>query len=169
MVDGTKQNPEQSAPNEVLTQASSAQPATADLLVPTDHSATSDQQAHLAIGLWLKAFKKSPDDIQAKLKIMDADQKSPREQIDDITKATKTKQEECEAKFWKFNVGKHEIVLRDYAIRIVGSLATIGDVAIQFAPPQASIAWSAVKAVMQVCRILTFLQHILTKRIDTSH
>jgi hypothetical protein len=83
----------------------------------------------------------------------DSDQKSLREHIDELLELTKKRQDECEKKFWKFQVGDHEIVLRDYAVRIVSCLKTVGDIAIQFAPPQAGVAWSAVKVVMQVRRV----------------
>ncbi len=47
-------------------------------------------------------------------------------------------------------MGDREIVLREYAVNIINVLRNIGDVAIQFAPPPASTAWSAVKVLMQV-------------------
>lgn len=71
-------------------------------------------------------------------------------QINDLVKISKIKQEECEKKFWRFQVGDHEIIIRDYAVRIVGWLQKIGDIAINFAPPQASLPWAAIKAVMQI-------------------
>jgi len=125
-----------------------------------EHSSFSDQTTTSTRNLWLEALEQLPENIQTKLRMMDSDQKSAREQIDDVVQVTKKKQEECEAKFWKFPVGKHEIILRDYAIRIVSSLTTVGNIAIQFAPPQAAIAWSAVKIVMQVRQAPTSIRDL---------
>jgi hypothetical protein len=73
-----------------------------------------------------------------------------KQQIDDLVKVAKTRQEECKEKFWILPVGDHKIVIRDYAVKIISCLEKIGDTAIQFAPPQASIPWAVVKVVMQV-------------------
>ena len=85
----------------------------------------------------------------------EAEQKLYSQQIDELLKVAKTRQEEYEKNYWKFPVGNREIVLRDYAVKIISGLQQVGDIAIQFAPPQACIAWSAVKIVLQV-RIITF-------------
>ncbi|SPQ26473.1 155b9fce-3d70-4eae-8d87-6b345046ed02 [Thermothielavioides terrestris] len=99
--------------------------------------------------LWLEAFEKLPKDTQRQLQRDNATQGPHNQQIQELLNLVKKKQEECERKFWRLRVGDHEIVLRDYAVTIVGCLQKIGDIAIQFAPPQASIPWSAVKALLQ--------------------
>lgn len=115
--------------------------------------------------LWLEAIEKLPKEANRELHITDSTHMSQPtailqhncntstqlQQIQDLASLAKKRQEECEKKFWKFRVGDHEVVLRDYAVTIIGSLQKIGDVAIQFAPPQASIPWTAVKVLMQVC------------------
>jgi hypothetical protein len=60
------------------------------------------------------------------------------------------KQEEYEKKFWKVSCGGEDIVLRDYTCRIVDWLEKAGDIAIQFAPVQASLAWDIVKSLIEV-------------------
>jgi hypothetical protein len=103
--------------------------------------------------LWQEALERLPMKTQQKIKKMGGGHPNSRsisQQIDDLLKVAKTKQEECEQKFWRFHVGDHEVLIRDYAVKIVGWLQEIGDIAIQFAPPQASLPWAAIKAVMQV-------------------
>jgi hypothetical protein len=103
--------------------------------------------------LWKEAFQKLSEKTQQELqKLGKPEQKSQpiKQQIDDLVKVAKTRQEECVKKYWVLPVGKHRIVLRDYVVNIVGCLEKIGEVAIQFAPPQASIPWAAFKVVMQV-------------------
>ncbi|AEO64672.1 uncharacterized protein THITE_74764 [Thermothielavioides terrestris NRRL 8126] len=100
--------------------------------------------------LWLEAFEKLPKDTQRQLQRDNATQGPHNQQIQELLNLVKKKQEECERKFWRLRVGDHEIVLRDYAATIVGCWQKIGDIAIQFAPPQASIPWSAVKALLQI-------------------
>ncbi len=62
----------------------------------------------------------------------------------------KEKQDECERNSWKFSIGNHEVILRDQAASIVSFLKQFGDIAMEFAPPQASIPWAAIKGAMQV-------------------
>lgn len=100
--------------------------------------------------MWREALDTLPKQIQQELGQGDPKQKLIQQHVKELSEATKKRQQECEEKFWKLPVGDHEIILRDYAVKIVGCLKTIGDVAVQFAPPQASIPWSAVKVLMQV-------------------
>jgi hypothetical protein len=95
-------------------------------------------------------LEKLPKQTQQVFNLGDPKQKQLLQQIQELSTIVKTRQEECERKFWKLSVGDHEIVVRDYAVTIVNCLQKIGDVAIQFAPPQASIPRSVVKAIMQV-------------------
>jgi len=80
----------------------------------------------------------------------DSEQKSVPQHIGELVEIAKKKQEECKANFWKLRIGDHEMILRDQAANIINYLTKIGDIAIQFAPPQASIPWSTIKAIMQV-------------------
>lgn len=47
-------------------------------------------------------------------------------------------------------IGDRTIVFREYVQGIVGTLSTIGDVAMNFAPPMANAPWAAVKVLLNV-------------------
>ncbi|KAJ5767256.1 uncharacterized protein N7511_004872 [Penicillium nucicola] len=105
--------------------------------------------------LWLEALKSLPPSKQEQLSKMGFDQSSAKSasvegSIDELVKAVDERQKECEKKFWKVKVGDQDIVLRDYTNNIVDWLEKAGDIAIQFAPPQAALPWSAIKSLMQV-------------------
>ncbi|KAM0456202.1 hypothetical protein ACHAPV_007450 [Trichoderma viride] len=50
----------------------------------------------------------------------------------------------------KIKIGKQEIVFRAYIADVIGFITMAGDVAMNFAPPQASAPWAAVKAVLKI-------------------
>ncbi|KAK2761254.1 hypothetical protein FQN54_001776 [Arachnomyces sp. PD_36] len=103
--------------------------------------------------LWKEALENLPAGTRKKLEssgLGDIKSESMRSQIDDLVNVAKDKQEECEKKFWKVNVNGNEIVLRDYATKIIGWVQQTGDIAVQFAPPQASLPWSVIKSVLQI-------------------
>jgi hypothetical protein len=83
--------------------------------------------------------------------------------IDDVIGAVNQKQEECEDKFWKVEIGGKDIVLRDYTTSIVGWLEKAGDIAIQSAPPQASLPWDMVKSLMKVSPLPMYQSSKLTR------
>ncbi|KAJ5175432.1 uncharacterized protein N7482_001309 [Penicillium canariense] len=103
--------------------------------------------------LWHDAFKQLPVAKQQKLRTMGFDRLSSgsvESDISELVSEVNKKQEECEKKFWRVPVGGEEIVLRNYTTKIVGWLEKAGDIAVQFAPPQASIPWQVLKSVMQI-------------------
>ncbi|KAF9884807.1 hypothetical protein FE257_001223 [Aspergillus nanangensis] len=103
--------------------------------------------------LWQKALKSLPPAKQQTLTGMGFGQissGSAESSIDDLLSVVNERQNECEKKFWKVTVGDNEIVLRNYTTQIVGWLEKAGDIAIQFAPPQASLPWSCLKSLMQI-------------------
>ena len=95
-------------------------------------------------------MQKRPEEERKRLQINDLESVPLERQIHELINITKQRQKQCEDKFWKFTIGRHEFILRDYTVKIVDCLQKIGDVAIQFAPPQASTPWAVVKALMQV-------------------
>jgi hypothetical protein len=102
---------------------------------------------------WQRAFENLPKSKQKILKEMGFDKPKSANVASNITElidAINAKQEECERRFWKITVGGNEIVFRDYTTNIIGWLEKAGDIAIQFAPPQASLPWDLVKSLMQV-------------------
>ena len=103
--------------------------------------------------LWEVALQQLPQSKQRKLKSLGLDKLNSgavESEIDDLIGVVNKKQEECEKKFWHVSVGENDFVLRNYTTKIVGWLEKAGDIAIQFAPPQASLPWSVVKSMMKV-------------------
>ncbi|CAG7966071.1 unnamed protein product [Penicillium nalgiovense] len=105
--------------------------------------------------LWVEALNSLPESKQETLKKMGFNQSSAQSgsvesSIEDLLGVVNQRQEECEKKFLKVKVGGEEIVLRNYTNNIVDWLGKAGDIAVQFAPPQAAIPWSVIKSVMQI-------------------
>ncbi|RFU76861.1 pfs, nacht and ankyrin domain [Trichoderma arundinaceum] len=50
----------------------------------------------------------------------------------------------------KIEIGNQKIIVREYVADVVAFLTMAGDVAMTFAPPQASAPWAAAKAVMKI-------------------
>lgn len=116
---------------------------------------------------WQDAFMSLPEDKQKILKDMGFDKPksaNTKSSISDLIISVNEKQAECEKKFWQVNVGGKDIVFRDYTTSIVGWLEKAGDIAIQFAPPQASLPWDLVKSLMKV----SSLSSLHTLRIGSS-
>ncbi|KAJ5842111.1 hypothetical protein N7534_011941 [Penicillium rubens] len=105
--------------------------------------------------LWVEALNSLPESKQEALKKMGFNQSnaqsgSVESSIEDLVGVVSQRQEECENKFWKVKFNGEEIVLRNYTNNIVDWLGKAGDIAVQFAPPQAAIPWSVIKSVMQI-------------------
>ncbi|KAB8215101.1 ankyrin repeat-containing domain protein, partial [Aspergillus novoparasiticus] len=102
---------------------------------------------------WREAFERLPEDKQDILNGMgfnDLTAGSMKSSIEHLVDAVDEKQQECQNAFWKLKVAGKEIVFREYTDQIVGWLEKAGDIAIQFAPPQASLPWGVVKNLMQI-------------------
>ena len=102
---------------------------------------------------WWEAFEQLSEDKQEILKKMgfnNLKSGSMESSIKDLVNTVDKKQEECQNKFWRFKFGGKEIVFREYTDQIVGCLEKAGNIAIQFAPPQASLPWDLVKNLMKV-------------------
>lgn len=50
----------------------------------------------------------------------------------------------------KMQIGKREVIIRDYIANAVAFITKVGDVAFAFAPAEASAPWAIVKAALQV-------------------
>lgn len=102
---------------------------------------------------WQDAFKGLSEDKQKTLTEMgfhkpkSANVKST---ITDLVNSVNERQTECEKKFWHAKIAGKDIVFREYTTSILSWLEKAGDIAIQFAPPQASLPWDLVKSLMQV-------------------
>ncbi|KAJ5357020.1 hypothetical protein N7517_011629 [Penicillium concentricum] len=140
--------------------APSAQPAATAKLPPVERSESlvDEEPAKKPDApkyLWVEALSSLSESKQETLKNMgfnlsNAQPGSVESSIDNLVGVVNQRQEECEKKFWKVNVGDEEIVLRNYTNRIVDWLKKAGDIAVQFAPPQAGIPWAVIKSVMQI-------------------
>lgn len=103
--------------------------------------------------LWQEALESLPGKIQQDLKNKMSSQASSMpfsEKINRLVDLAKKKQEECEQKFWRLSIDGRSLLLRDYAARILHWLLRIGDIGVQFAPPQGLPIWAAISAAMQV-------------------
>jgi hypothetical protein len=104
--------------------------------------------------LWKEALDGLSIDTQRKLKVMglgELNSASMRSEIDDLVNLAKEKQDKCEERFWRIpRDDGDDIIVRDYAARVIGWLQQTGDIVVQFAPPQASVPWAVIKSVMQV-------------------
>ncbi|KAJ5105004.1 hypothetical protein NUU61_002351 [Penicillium alfredii] len=101
---------------------------------------------------WLQAFEQLSESKQEALKKMGFG--NPNSDIEsslaEVTNSVEEKQKECEGKFWKAKIGGKEIVFREYTEQIVGWVEKAGDIAINFAPPQAGLPWDLVKSLMKI-------------------
>ncbi|KAJ5841875.1 hypothetical protein N7534_011705 [Penicillium rubens] len=122
------------------------------LVEPVGKSLTTQSELP-ARDLWRDALKQLPETRQEKLKCMGFGQLSSgsvEASIYDLVGEVNKKQEQCEQKFWRVSVGDHDFVLRNYTTKIIGWLEKAGDIAVLFAPPQASVPWTVLKSVMQI-------------------
>ncbi|CAI7595617.1 unnamed protein product [Penicillium glandicola] len=103
--------------------------------------------------LWRNAFNQLPEAKQEVLKGMgfgNSRSGSEGSPVKDLVDDVKRKEKECEAKFWYVNVGGEQKRVRDYTTPIVDWLEKAGDIAVQFAPPQASLPWDLIKSLMKI-------------------
>jgi hypothetical protein len=103
-----------------------------------------------------EAFDALDSDVQAQLRTLLPDLCSSQAsisieaEISSMTAIVKSKQDDCEKKFWKIKIFGQDVVIRDYVKASVDIIEKAGDVAINFAPAPGSIVWSGVKTLMQV-------------------
>jgi hypothetical protein len=124
---------------------------------PSTESTSESVTVGLAPNLWRVAFQRLSSSSQEKLSksgLGDPDSKhrSYPEQIEALKEEVRKRQRDCEDKFIKVKIGgKHEISLRDYAAKIMGSLQAIGDFAVEYAPEEAKLPWVVIRAILTVC------------------
>lgn len=106
------------------------------------------------VNLWGKVFEKSSKETKKWIREHHLDlseQAKPEDHIKEIThliesNALYTDEDENS----KIDIGYQKIVFRQYIAGVVAFLTMAGDVAINFAPPQASVPWAIAKAVLKV-------------------
>ena len=102
---------------------------------------------------WREAFKGLSEKDQKALEKLGFSDREPGpmgSNIQELVGTVREKQQACEDKFLKTTIAGKEIVFREYTTEIVGWLEKAGNIAIQFAPPQASLPWDLVKNLMKV-------------------
>ncbi|GIJ81561.1 hypothetical protein Asppvi_000060 [Aspergillus pseudoviridinutans] len=135
--------------------ASAAPPATETVISPDKEpeKGSVPREGPPVKDRWRDAFNQMPPAKQAILKEMgfgNPKSGSMESSIKDLVGEVNRKQEECEKNFWHVNVGDKKIVLREYTTQIVGWLEKAGNIAVQFAPPQASLPWGLIKSMMKI-------------------
>jgi hypothetical protein len=73
--------------------------------------------------------------------------------VDSLVELTRQKQQQCDDKAFTFRFCGQDIILRDYAEKVINFLQkfkTIGDVAVSFDPVHAALLWAGVRFVLQV-------------------
>ena len=106
-----------------------------------------------AVDRWQDAFKGLSEDKQkthTEMGFHKPKTANVKSIITDLVNNVNERQTECEKKFWRVKIGGKDIVLREYTTSILSWLEKAGDIAVQFAPPQASLPWDVVKSLMQV-------------------
>ncbi|KAH6610155.1 pfs [Trichoderma cornu-damae] len=111
-----------------------------------------EKSAH--VHLWDEVFRQVNDETKKWIRdhgLSSSEQAKPEDQIKELIDLVKSKtlSEDKDAPL-KIEIGNQKIVLREYVADVVAFLTMAGDVAISFAPPQASAPWAAAKAVLKV-------------------
>lgn len=112
------------------------------------------EQQDPPVNLWQKAFEKSSNGTKKWIREHNLDlseQAKPEDHIREITRLIESNTL-CTDKDGnsKIDIGFHKVVFREYIAGVVAFLTMAGDIAINFAPPQASAPWAIAKGVLQV-------------------
>jgi hypothetical protein len=119
-------------------------------------AAPSSPSTPAARDLWFDALQTLSEDEQLAIQNIQPTQATQRPlsgRIEELVRMTRTKQDECEKKSYKFHFQGKEIILRDIAEKIVLWLDTfkaIGDVVVNFDPVHAGLPWAGVRFLLQV-------------------
>jgi hypothetical protein len=106
--------------------------------------------------LWAEALKNlSPDDREAieRFQPTSNTQQPLAETMEELLRMTREVQAKCKAKVYKIPFGGKDVILRDFAGKIIfwlNKFKDIGDVAVNFDPIHASLPWAGVRLLLQV-------------------
>lgn len=103
--------------------------------------------------LWQEAFDELSERGRREIKRLaggPVSSASLSQQLDDLVKMAEEKREKCDRETWKVHVDGREIILRDYAVKVVGGLTMAGEIGIDFAPVPAKLVWPMIKGIMEV-------------------
>ncbi|KAL6825226.1 hypothetical protein V8C40DRAFT_245837 [Trichoderma camerunense] len=112
----------------------------------------SPAQQPVALDLWGEAFRKVNDETQRWIQNqgLDSSKRAKSEDVIDLIKEKNKSLFEAKGSPAKIEIGSQKIVLREYFSDIITFLTTAGDLAINFAPPQAGVPWAAAKALLRI-------------------
>lgn len=111
----------------------------------------SPAQQPVASDLWDEAFRKVNDETQRWIKNhgLDSSKRAKSEDVIDLIKEKNKSLFEEKGSPAKIEIGSQKIVFREYVSDIITFLTAAGDLAINFAPPQAGVPWAAAKAILR--------------------
>jgi hypothetical protein len=122
------------------------------ILVSTPEIAA--EQQNPAASLWSRAFERSSNETKKWIREHSLDlseQAKPEDHIREITRLIESNTL-CTDKDGnsKIDINYQKIVFREYIADVAAFLTMAGDIAISFAPPQASAPWAIAKAILKV-------------------
>ncbi|KAL6693722.1 hypothetical protein J3F84DRAFT_379755 [Trichoderma pleuroticola] len=104
--------------------------------------------------LWSQAFRDANGETQKWLQRQGLDYTGlaqPRDQIRELIGLVESNQlSEQNDKPLKVQIGNQTIIVREYVADAVAFITMVGDAAITFAPPQASMPWAVAKAILRI-------------------
>ncbi|KAK5989805.1 hypothetical protein PT974_08066 [Cladobotryum mycophilum] len=104
--------------------------------------------------LWDRAFEQASSETQKWIQglgLTPSDRVQPKEQVEEIIHLIENKRlSEQNDKPLTIKFGNQKIILREYVTDAVNFLTMIGDAAMLFAPPQASMPWALTKAILKI-------------------
>ncbi|QYT00330.1 hypothetical protein H0G86_007416 [Trichoderma simmonsii] len=112
----------------------------------------SPAQQPVVSDLWDEAFRKVNDETQRWIKnhgLASLERAKSEDVINLIKEKSKSLFEEKGSPS-KIEIGSQKILFREYVSDIITFLTTAGDLAINFAPPQAGVPWAAAKALLRI-------------------
>ncbi|KKP01736.1 hypothetical protein THAR02_06152 [Trichoderma harzianum] len=112
----------------------------------------SPAQQPVASDLWDEAFRKVNDETQRWIKNhgLDSSKRAKSEDVINLIKEKNKSLFEEKGSPAKIEIGSQKIVFREYVSDIITFLTAAGDLAINFAPPQAGVPWAAAKALLRI-------------------
>ncbi|KAL7921336.1 hypothetical protein ACQKWADRAFT_130206 [Trichoderma austrokoningii] len=106
------------------------------------------------INLWSRAFERSSKEAKKWIREHNldlSDQSKPEDHIKEITRLIESKSLRTDQDGnSKIDIGYQKIVVREYIAGVAAFLTMAGDIAVHFAPPQASAPWAIAKAVLKI-------------------
>lgn len=112
------------------------------------------------LNLWNKVFEGVNEETKKWIQthhLSSTEQSQPESQIKGLMTLleSKTLAEDKETPF-SMVIGNHKIIFREYIPGVVASFVTMGDIAMNFAPPSANAPWAAAKVLLKVRLLIVY-------------